>query len=167
MSPLAPEPVLRAALFVVHVAASTTRNWTLREEVPWKQVNDLWEALHEVPSLLTRWRPDAETELLMYFDEYDHKWPSPQLRQMYERQLEYGHPAQPRVAGPPMHYIRDWPEGLFILLVMALPLAAAALWRPETFLGFLVRLALGMLVGGVVWIVVMVVATAFYDRRKD
>jgi hypothetical protein len=93
MTPLAPEPILRAALYVVHVAAYTTRNWTLGEAVPRKQIYDLWEALHEVPSLVTRWRPDAETELLMYFDEYDRKWPSPRLRQMYERHLEYGHPA--------------------------------------------------------------------------
>jgi hypothetical protein len=93
MTPLAPEPILRAALYVVHVAAYTTRNWTLGEEVSRKQINDLWEALHEVPSLVTRWRPDAETELLMYFDEYDRKWPSPRLRQRYEQHLEYGNPA--------------------------------------------------------------------------
>jgi hypothetical protein len=75
---------------VVHVAAYTTRNWTLGEEVSRKQINDLWEALHVVPSLVTRWRFDAETELLMYFDEYDRKWPAPRLRQMYEQHLEHG-----------------------------------------------------------------------------
>jgi hypothetical protein len=85
---LAPEPILRAALLVVHVAAFTTRNWTLSEEVSRKQINDLWEALHEVPSLVTRWRPDAEAEMLMYFDEYDRKWPNPPLRQIYEQLLD-------------------------------------------------------------------------------
>ena len=93
MTPLAPEPILRAALYVVHVAAYMTRNWTLGEEVSRQQIYDLWEALHEVPSLVTRWRPDAESELLMYFDEYDRKWQSPRLRQMYEQHMEYGHPA--------------------------------------------------------------------------
>jgi hypothetical protein len=93
MSPLAPEPILRAALHVVYVAAYTTRNWTLGEGVSREQVYDLWEALHAVPSLLTRWRPDAEAELLMYFEEYDRKWPSPRLREMYERHLEHGHSA--------------------------------------------------------------------------
>jgi hypothetical protein len=60
---------------------------------PRQQVNDLWEAIHEIPSLVTRWRPDAERELLMYLDEYDHKWPSPRLREMYQRHLEHGGPA--------------------------------------------------------------------------
>lgn len=92
MTPLAPEPILRAALCVVHVAAFTTRNWAPGEEVSRKQIYDLWEALHEVPSLVTRWRPDAETELLRYFDEYDRKWPTPRLRRIYEWHLEPGHP---------------------------------------------------------------------------
>ena len=58
-----------------------------------QQVYDLWEALHEVPSLVTRWRLDAEEELLMYLDEYDRKWPTPRLREMYERHLEHHDPA--------------------------------------------------------------------------
>jgi hypothetical protein len=32
---------------------------------------------------LTRWRTDAEAKLLMYFDEYDSKWPSPALKVRY------------------------------------------------------------------------------------
>lgn len=93
MSPLAPEPILRAALFVVHVAACTTRNWTFSDQVSRQQIHDLWEAIHEVPDLVTRWRSDAEVELLGYFDEYDRKWPSPRLRAMYQRHLEHGQPA--------------------------------------------------------------------------
>lgn len=82
---VAPEPILSAALRVVHVAAYTTRNWTYADGWPRQQVYDLWEALHVVPDLVTRWRPDAERELLGYFDEYDHKWPAPRLRELYER----------------------------------------------------------------------------------
>ena len=93
MTPLAPEPILRAALYVLHFAAVTTRNWTLSDTVTRKQINDLWEALHVVPDLLTRWRPDAERELLMYFDEYDGKWQGPRLREMYEQHRERGGPA--------------------------------------------------------------------------
>ena len=78
-----PERIFKAALEVLFVCAYTTRNWTLGEEVSRQQINDLWEAVHEIPSLLTRWRPDAETELLRYLDEYDSKWPSPQLRVRY------------------------------------------------------------------------------------
>jgi hypothetical protein len=93
MTPLAPESILRAALYVVHVAAYTTRNWTLADGWPRQQVHDLWEALHEVPDLVARWRPDGERELLMYLDEYDRKWPTPRLREMYRRHLEHGGPA--------------------------------------------------------------------------
>ena len=93
ITPLAPEPILRAALYVVHVAAYTTRNWTYADGWRQQQVYDLWEALHEVPSLVTRWRPDAERELLMYLDEYDRKWPTPRLREMYQGHLEHGGPA--------------------------------------------------------------------------
>src|SRR5947207_15949181 len=82
-SQLAPEPILRAALRVLFVASNTTRNWTLSDDVSRKQINDLWEAVHEIPDLLMRWRDDAERELLMYFDEYDAKWPEPHLRQVF------------------------------------------------------------------------------------
>ncbi len=84
---MAPEPILRAALRVLFVASYTTRNWTLNEEVSRRQVNDLWEAIHVIPDLLCRWRDDAESELIMYLDEYDHKWPSPGLREIYEQAL--------------------------------------------------------------------------------
>ena len=80
---LPPDRVLKAALEVLFVCAYTTRNWTIREGVTRQQINDLWEAVHEIPSLLTRWRPDAEAELLMYLEEYNGKWPSPQLKIRY------------------------------------------------------------------------------------
>lgn len=83
---MAPEPILRAALRVLHVASYTTRNWTLpAENVSGKQINDLWEAIHEIPDLLSRWRDDAEDQLLRYLDEYDRKWSSLDLRGTYER----------------------------------------------------------------------------------
>jgi len=80
---LPPERILRAALEVLFVCAYTTRNWTLNDSISRKQINDLWEAVHAIPSLLTRWRPDAESELLMYFKSYDAKWPSPKLGARY------------------------------------------------------------------------------------
>lgn len=85
MKTLAPEPILRAALRVLFVASYTSRNWTLSDEVSRGQLNDLWEALHEIPDLLGRWRDDAEQELLMYLDEYDSKWSSPSFRLIYEQ----------------------------------------------------------------------------------
>jgi len=66
-----------------------------------------------------------------------------------------------------MHYVRNWPEGLFILLVMALPFVVAVVWRAETFLGFLGRLGLGMLVGSVVWGGIIAAAAFLYDRGQS
>jgi len=87
---LAPEPVLRAALRVLHVAACTTRNWTLGEEVvPRQQINALWEAIHEIPDLIKRWRGEEESlrELRMYLREYDQSWSFPRLEQIFDEAL--------------------------------------------------------------------------------
>ena len=88
-TPLAPEPILRAALRVVHVAAYTTRNWTLADEISRKQIYDLWEAIHEIPDLIKRWRGDEESlrELRMYLQEYDQKWDSPKLETIFDQAL--------------------------------------------------------------------------------
>jgi hypothetical protein len=90
MKQLAPEPTLRAALRVLHVAACTTRNWTVSEDISRKQINDLWEAIHEIPDLLKRWdRPaECEAELRMYLREYDAKWPTPKLESIFEQALQ-------------------------------------------------------------------------------
>ncbi|NOX57304.1 MAG: hypothetical protein GXP29_00400 [Planctomycetes bacterium] len=82
---VAPEPILRAALHVLYVASYTTRNWTLNDEVSRKQINDLWEAIHEIPDLLCRWRDDAEDELLNYLACYDETWSGPSLRGIYDQ----------------------------------------------------------------------------------
>ena len=86
---LAPEQILRAALRVLHVAAFTTRNWTLSEDISRKQINDLWEAIHEIPDLIKRWRDDEEClrELRMYLKEYDQRWPSPKLEWLFDQAL--------------------------------------------------------------------------------
>lgn len=86
-APMAPEHILRATLRVLFIAGCASRNWTLAEEIPRKQINDLWEALHEIPDLLCRWRDDAEEELLRYFDEYNGNWSSPDLRAIYDDAL--------------------------------------------------------------------------------
>jgi hypothetical protein len=90
-SPLAPEPILRAALRVLHVAGYTTRNWTLVEQevVPRQQVGALWEAIHEIPDLIKRWRGDEESlkELRMYLQEYDQRWSFPKLEEIFDQAL--------------------------------------------------------------------------------
>ncbi len=86
---LAPEPILRAALRVLHVAAYTTRNWTIADGVSRKQIYDLWEAIHEIPDLIKRWRSDEESlrELRTYLQEYDQRWDSPKLEQIFDQAL--------------------------------------------------------------------------------
>ncbi|MBK6530608.1 MAG: hypothetical protein IPN17_06375 [Deltaproteobacteria bacterium] len=78
-----PSAILKAALDVMFVCGVYTRNWTLRDDFSRKQINDLWEAVHEIPSLLTRWHDGAEQELLRYLEEYDGKWPVPRLKERY------------------------------------------------------------------------------------
>lgn len=87
---LAPEPVLRAALRVLHLAAYTTRNWGLSEEISRKQIYDLWEAIHEIPDLIKRWRGDEECmrELRMYLREYTERWGTPNLEAAFDQALE-------------------------------------------------------------------------------
>lgn len=85
-----PDDVLKAALRVLHVCAYTTRNWTLQEEIPRRQVHDLWEAVHEIPDLLTRWQPKSMDELIGYLDEYDAKWPAPCLREIFSNSQDEG-----------------------------------------------------------------------------
>ncbi|HEY3854332.1 MAG TPA: hypothetical protein VGO67_08080 [Verrucomicrobiae bacterium] len=85
---LAPEPILRASLRVLHVAAFTTRNWTLTEEISRKQIHELWEAIHEIPDLIKRWRGDESLpELRMYLKEYDRRWSSPKLEEIFDKAL--------------------------------------------------------------------------------
>ena len=87
--PLAPEPILRAALRVLHFAACTTRNWTLSDEVSRRQINDLWEAIHEIPDLVKRWRGEEESlrELRMYLREYRERWDYPNLEAIFDQAL--------------------------------------------------------------------------------
>ncbi|WP_417386505.1 hypothetical protein [Gimesia sp.] len=89
--PLAPEPTLRAALRVLHVAAYTTRNWTLKEEISREQINDLWEAIHVIPSLIEHWRDNEECqrELRRYLQEYDERWDDLKLEVRFDDALNH------------------------------------------------------------------------------
>jgi hypothetical protein len=88
----APPHILFAALKVLHCAAYTTRNWGMDDTISRKQIYDLWEAMHEVPDILTRWKgKDTEDELLMYLREYTEKWKTPNLRAYYEAHINDEH----------------------------------------------------------------------------
>jgi hypothetical protein len=70
---------------VLFIAACATRNWTLDEQVTRSQINALWEAIHEIPDLVVRWRDDAEIELLSYLDQYDERFPDLGLCATYKQ----------------------------------------------------------------------------------
>lgn len=61
---------------------------------PRRQINDLWEAVHPIPELLTRWDPDAEGRLLMYLEEYNERWASPSLLNRYADIRDRSEPLQ-------------------------------------------------------------------------
>ena len=90
MSQSVPPDVLRGALRVLYVAGYTTRNWTLNEEVSRKQINDLWEAVHEIPSVLMHWRGTEEFEhaLQIYLNGYVREWKTPDLNLIYKQYKE-------------------------------------------------------------------------------
>jgi hypothetical protein len=64
---------------------------------------------------------------------------------------------------------RNWPEWLFIALVLAAPFAAAVLWGPGSFVGFLGVLGVGMLAGAVLWcgLVLLIVGRSTDFSRID
>ena len=70
---IAPEPIVKAALWTLHLATVFCRNWTLHPDVPVEMVNDLMEAIHEVPSILMHWNDkhsfDEIVRHLSTFDE--------------------------------------------------------------------------------------------------
>jgi hypothetical protein len=67
--------------------------------------------------------------------------------------------------------MRHWPEWLFITLVMVLPVAVTFVRFPRTFIGFLIWLGLGMLVGGALWVTVIWLAVrgdeSSYNARAE
>ena len=70
-----------------------------------------------------------------------------------------------RVRYPAMHYIRSWPEGLFIVLVMLAPVGAA--YGVSSSRGrFFVVLLIGMVCGFAMWIGTIFIAARIHDRRQ-
>ncbi|MCI0640751.1 MAG: hypothetical protein L0Y72_28845 [Gemmataceae bacterium] len=66
-----------------------------------------------------------------------------------------------------MSFLRNWPEGLFVLLVIVFPLAFASLMPARSFGGFIVRIVLGMLAGGLVWLAIVVVAVGLSRQEEE
>jgi hypothetical protein len=68
---LAPDPILSAGLESLRFALICCRNWTLRDDVPIRQVNELMEAIHEIPGMLANWEGHGIDELRTHFGCFD------------------------------------------------------------------------------------------------
>lgn len=68
-----PEPILHATLATLHHATVACRNWTLRKDVPIQMVNDLMEAIHEVPAFLADWDRHSVDEISLHLSGFDAK----------------------------------------------------------------------------------------------
>ena len=86
-----PAPILEAALYTLHLALVFARNGTLQhtpEAV--KQANDLMEAIHEIPIMLSHWSRHDVSVLRMHFGCYHTaRWPdhSPDLVRIFDTKL--------------------------------------------------------------------------------
>ena len=90
---IAPEPILRAANDTVKWGCVYIRNQTLQDGVSVKMINDMMEAIHEIPSIVTNWGEDSESTLRLHLRCFPHQeWESsPNLLSFYEARLrEYG-----------------------------------------------------------------------------
>ena len=63
-----------------------------------------------------------------------------------------------------MHYIRNWPEGLFILLAIVCPLVVGSLWGDK--LGFALTLVVAVVAGLLLWVGIIFIACRGFDRRR-
>ncbi len=63
---LAPEQILRAGNDTVSWACIFCRNQTLNPATPIKMINDLMEAIHEVPRMLVDWKRHDIAEVRLH-----------------------------------------------------------------------------------------------------
>ena len=92
---LAPQPILLAGLETCHWAWVHVRNATLSPSVDRKHINDVAEALHEIPFFLRSWEHTSLDELRMHLRGFDSKrWlGAPDFLQYFDQKLrEYERP---------------------------------------------------------------------------
>src|SRR4051812_40305354 len=87
---IAPEPILKAGNETVSWACIFVRNQTLRDSASTKIINELMEAIHEVPRMLTNWGPDTLREIRIHFGCFPAaRWPgAPDLVAIFDQKLK-------------------------------------------------------------------------------
>lgn len=94
---IAPEPILRAGSDTVSWACIFCRNQTLRDGAPIKLINDVMEAIHEVPRMLVDWERHDLAEIRMHLATFPAtRWPgAPNLVSYFDQKLrEFGYDGQ-------------------------------------------------------------------------
>ena len=86
----APDYVIEAVMDTLKWAMVYCRNYTLQEQVDIQQVNQLMDAIHEVPSILCRWPDGALEEIMVHLACFNHtKWnDAPDLVKYLENAIE-------------------------------------------------------------------------------
>jgi hypothetical protein len=91
---IAPEPILRAGLDTISWACIFCRNQTLRDDAPARMINELMEAIHEVPRMLADWRRHDLAEVRIHLACFNaSRWTgAPDLVSYFDQKLrEFGY----------------------------------------------------------------------------
>ena len=94
---MAPDPILKATLETLSWAVTTCKNWTYSPGVPVKLINDLMDAIHNLPDFVMNWERHSLAELLTnlsYIDtegwrERAPQFPAPDLVAVFKDRLSY------------------------------------------------------------------------------
>jgi len=86
------------------------------------------------------------------------------VRRMPDETLPPARPEETRTPGSFLGY--QYPEWLFILLVMFLPLIAALFRHPRSAIAMLGWMLLYMAAGFVLWVLAMLIIFKLYERRE-
>jgi len=80
----APEEVIKAILDTLGYATVYCRNYTLRNGAEVQQVNELMEAIHDLPSQIYHWQDDGVERIKLHLECFDHnKWQGSPNLSMY------------------------------------------------------------------------------------
>ena len=87
---LAPQPILLAGLDTCHKAWVHVRNATLSPDVDRKHINEVAEALHEIPFFLKSWEHTNLDELRLHLRYFlSGRWPgSPDFLHYFDQKLK-------------------------------------------------------------------------------
>ncbi len=101
MQDFAPPHVMRAGLDTVSWLCVYARNKSLNDQADIRELNDLMEAVHEVPRMLMRWSPDQLKRLRIHLGCFhSDRYPgAPDFVAYFDRRLEEYQTAEQSTGG--------------------------------------------------------------------